>query len=158
MNKLFARRTVTVRAPAADLFRLISDPVTMASFAEETVAARWLDGATQAALGKRFTGINRNGWRRWRTICEITTYEPGRRIAYDVSAPVINVPISRWQYELEPGSDGTCTVTESNWARVPVWFIPFAILITGVVDRPAHNAANITTTLIRLKNHAETGR
>jgi hypothetical protein len=121
----------------------------------EAVAVRWLDDATQAALRARFKGFNRNGWRRWRTICHIVVFQEGRRFAYDVNAPVMKLPISRWQYETEPAGDGTCTVTETSWARVPVWFVPAAILITGVFDRPARNTANITTTLGRLKTYIE---
>ncbi|MQY02019.1 SRPBCC family protein [Actinomadura macrotermitis] len=155
MNRLFAAKSITVDAPADELFELVSDPVTMAGFAEEAMAARWLDGATRAALGARFVGFNRNGWRRWQTHCRIIALEQGRRFAYDVSVPVLKVPISRWQYKIEPAGDGTCIVTESNWARVPVWFIPFAMLVTGVINRPGHNAANIATTLERLKAHAE---
>jgi hypothetical protein len=154
LNRLFASGTVTIEASATEVFEVVSDPVIVAGLAEEAVAVGWLAGATQAALGARFKGFNRNGWRRWRTICHIV-FEEGRRFAYDVNAPVMKLPISRWQYETEPAGDGTCTVTETSWARVPLWFVPAAMLITGVFDRPACNTANITTTLGRLKTYIE---
>jgi uncharacterized protein YndB with AHSA1/START domain len=154
VNKLFATGELTISAEPDRLFRLISDPPTMAGFAEETVAATWIGAATSAAPGVRFKGYNRRGRRRWHTICEVVEMEPGRRFAYHVDTP-FRVPVSRWQYDIAPSGDGTCTVTETNWLRAPLWFIPFAILITGVLNRPAHNAANITTTLRRLKEHVE---
>lgn len=146
---------VTVNAAAADVYRVISDPATMIRFAEEAYAVRWLDGATEAAVGARFRGLNRNGRRRWQAICRITELEPGRRCTHEVST-TSNVPISRWRYEVEPAGDG-CVVTESNWILAPLWFIPVAIMITGVVNRPGLNRANIATTLHRLKAHVEAG-
>lgn len=155
MNRLFARETVTIGAPADTLFALVSDPVRMAAFTEEAVGARWMDGATAAAVGARFTGFNRNGQRRWHTVCSVVTLEPGSRFAFDVAVPVVRIPIARWEYAVEPVAEGTCAVTESTWVRAPLWFIPFGMLITGVLNRPAKNAANIAATLGRLKAHVE---
>ena len=148
-----ATGTVTVRATPAQTYRVISDPPVMITFAEEAHRARWLRGATAAAVGARFIGYNRNGLRRWFTICRITDADPGRRFAYEVTAPP-GIPISRWQYDIEATAEG-CTVTETNWLRVPAWFIPFAMAITGVYDRIGTNNANIGTTLHRLKAHLE---
>lgn len=149
-----ATGTVPVRATPAETYRIISDPVAMARFAEEAHRARWLHGAEAPAVGARFQGYNRNGIRRWATTCRVTDADPGRRFAYEVTASPLRIPISRWQYDIEPTSEG-CTVTETNWLRAPLWFIPFAILITGVTDRIGANNANIATTLVRLKTHLE---
>jgi hypothetical protein len=146
---------ITVDASPADVYRVVSDPPLMVTFAEEAYRARWLDGATEAAVGARFRGYNRKGRRRWFTDCTITEARRGERFAYHVATP-FRLPISRWQYDIEPAPGGSgCTVTETNWLRVPLWFIPFAILITGTVDRPRHNGRNIATTLERLKRHLE---
>lgn len=144
---------VTINATPAEVYRLVSDPTVMVGFAEELFKVRWRGGATEAAVGAKFSGTNRNGWRRWVTWCEITDAEPGQRFAYEVSTP-FKVPIARWQFDIAPGTRG-CTVTQSSWLRVPPWFIPFAIMITGEPDRPAVNTANIATTLRRLKDHLE---
>ncbi|MWA07046.1 SRPBCC family protein [Actinomadura sp. LD22] len=149
-----ATGTVTIGATPDEVYRVISDPPSMALLAEETHSARWLDGATGPAVGARFRGYNRNGLRRWSTTCSITDADPGRRFAYEVAAP-FNIPISRWQYDIEPTADG-CRVTETNWLRVPTWFLPFGILITGVADRASTNDANIAATLRSLKAHLET--
>src|SRR6266536_1499983 len=132
---------VTIKAAPEEAYRLISDPPVMARFAEEFYRARWLGGATGPAVGVRFRGSNRNGRRRWFTTCTITEAEPGRRFVYEVSTP-FKVPISRWEYDLEPTDKG-CVVIERSYFRVPPWFIPFAILITGEPDRRAVNQTNI---------------
>lgn len=149
-----ATGTMAIRATPAEVYRIISDPPTMIRFAEEAHRARWLDGAKAPAVGARFQGHNRNGLRRWVTACRVTDADPDRRFAYEVAAP-LRIPISRWQYDIEPTAEG-CTVTETSWLRVPLWFIPFAMLITGVFDRVGANNAHITTTLHRLKTHLET--
>jgi hypothetical protein len=149
-----ATGTVTIRATPTEAYRIISDPPVMIRFAEEAHRARWLGGAKAPAVGARFHGYNRNGFRRWVTTCRVTDADPDERFAYEVAAP-LRIPISRWQYDIEPTAEG-CTVTETNWLRVPLWFIPFAMLITGVVDRIGTNDAHITTTLQRLKTHLET--
>ncbi|MEV4442701.1 SRPBCC family protein [Streptomyces sp. NPDC049577] len=146
--------TAAVRATPAEAYRVVSDPPTMVRFAAETYRARWLDGATTAAVGARFLGYNRNGPRRWVTTCRITDAQPGRRFAYEVEATPLRIPISRWQYDIEP-ADGGCVITETSWLRVPLWFIPFAVAVTGVRDRAGANDAHIRTTLDRVRTHLE---
>ncbi|MGI5350536.1 SRPBCC family protein [Streptomyces sp. CA-250714] len=148
-----ATGTVFIRAAPADAYRVVSDPPVMIRLGEEAHRVRWLDGATAPAVGARFRGHNRNGFRRWVTNCRVTDADPHRCFAYEVTAP-LGVRISRWQYDIAPTPQG-CAVTETNWLRVPLWFIPFAILITGVIDRIGTNNANIGTTLQRLKRHLE---
>jgi Polyketide cyclase / dehydrase and lipid transport len=147
---------VMINASPDEAYRVISDPTIMVKFAEEVFRVRWLGGATEAAVGARFSGTNRNGWRRWVTRCTITDAEPGQRFAYEVRTPFL-VPIARWQYDIRPDGRG-CTVTESSWLRVPSWFVPVAIWITGEPDRPGVNRNNIAITLRRLKEHLEERR
>ncbi|MFI7673398.1 SRPBCC family protein [Actinophytocola sp. NPDC049390] len=144
---------VRVDASPDEVYELVSDPVAMAAFAEEFYKAKWIRGATGPAVGNWFSGSNRNGWRRWVTHAEITEAEPGRRFAYRVRTPFF-VPISRWEYDMEPDGTG-CRLTVTNWLRVPGWFVPIAIFITGQPDRAATNTGNIATTLTRLKAHFE---
>ncbi|WP_344271897.1 SRPBCC family protein [Actinomadura napierensis] len=146
---------ITVNASPAAVYRIVSDPTVMITFAEEAYRARWLGRTTRAAVGARFRGYNRKGRRRWFTNCTVTDVRENERFAYDVDTP-FGLPISRWQYDITPAEDGGgCTVTETNWLRVPPWFIPLAIALTGTADRPAHNTRNIATTLGRLKAHLE---
>jgi hypothetical protein len=147
---------VRIEASAEEVYRVVSDPVAMAELAEEFYRARWIRGATEAAVGNWFSGANRNGWRRWVTHAEITEAVPGRRYAYRVRTPFF-VPISRWEYDITPDGTG-CRLAVTNWLRVPRWFVPIAIFITGQPDRAGTNSANIATTLLRLKAHVESRR
>ncbi|WP_410605189.1 SRPBCC family protein [Amycolatopsis sp. lyj-90] len=144
---------VTIDAAPDRVYRLVSDPVAMAECTEELRKARWIRGATGAAVGNWFAGSNRNGRRRWVTHAEIVEAEPGRRFAYRVRTPFL-VPISRWEFDIEPEGDG-CRLTVLNWLRVPPWFVPIAIFITGEPDRAGTNRANIATTLGRVKARVE---
>jgi len=152
-SELIATGQIAIAATPAEVFPVVSDPVAMVAFVEETTGVRWLGGAGRPTVGAKFRGHNRNGWRRWVTTCKITELEPYRRFAFTVRTPFL-VPISRWEYEIEPTADG-CVVNESAWLRVPRWFVPFAIAITGEPDRPGVNNRNIATTLSRLKAHFE---
>ncbi|POM27291.1 Polyketide cyclase / dehydrase and lipid transport [Actinomadura rubteroloni] len=154
-KKPIAVGRVAIDAPAADVYRIISDPPVMITFAEEAYRAHWLDGATGAAVGARFRGHNRKGRRRWYTNCTITEAVRDRRFAYRVDT-AFRLPISRWEYDIAPTKDGRgCVVTETNWLRAPLWFIPIAILITGTINRPGANERHIATTLERIKRHLE---
>lgn len=152
-QELIASGQVAIKATPVEVFALVSDPVAMVAFVEETTGVRWLGRTRRTSVGAKFRGSNRNGWRRWFTTCRVTELEPGKRFAFTVRTPFM-VPISRWAYELEPTPEG-CVVTESAWLRVPKWFVPFAIAITGEPDRPGVNQRNIDTTLSRLKAHFE---
>lgn len=134
-------------------YRLVSDPIAMAGLAEEFYKAHWIRGATEARVGAWFSGSNRNGRHRWFTHSQITDAEPGRRFAYHVRTPFF-VPVSRWQYEITPEPTG-CRVTVTNWLRMPRWFVPVALMITGEPDRQGANVDHIAVTLNRLKAHAE---
>ncbi|MER6046111.1 SRPBCC family protein [Streptomyces sp. NPDC001793] len=146
--------SVTVRATPAQAYAVVSDPIAMVRFTEEAYRVRWLGGGTGAAVGARFQGWNRNGRRRWTTQCRVTDATPSLRFAYEVTATPLALPIARWQYDIAPTEEG-CAVTETNWMRVPLWFIPAAVLVTGVRDRMGANGSHISTTLVRLKAHLE---
>ena len=153
--ELGATGQVAVNATPAEVFRVVSDPVAMARFAEETYDVRWLDGATESAVGARFLGFNRNGWHRWQTRCRITELETDRRFAYEVA--FFTVRVSRWQYDIEPAANG-CVVTETSSILAPLWFAPFGLILSGVANRPGANKVHISTTLDRLRSHIEANR
>jgi hypothetical protein len=147
-----ATSTVEIAAAPATVYALITDLGAMADIAEETSVMRWQKGASGAAPGAVFKGTNRNGWRSWTTTCKVTAADPGQRFAFEVSHT--GVPISRWQYDIEPAGEG-CTVTESTWDRRPGWYKRPAGLVTGVMNRAGANADHIAATLQRLKARAE---
>ncbi|MEU4745544.1 SRPBCC family protein [Actinosynnema sp. NPDC023658] len=147
MTEPNARAQVEVDAGVDRVYALVSDLRGLADLAEEYSGGRWLAPAAGPAVGARFVGANRRGWRIWRTVSTVTDAGP-TRFAFDVRS--FGVPVSRWQYDIEPTATG-CRVTESTWDRRPTWFRPLTVLATGVHDRDVQNQRNIERTLARLK-------
>lgn len=104
--------TVTMAAPALQIWELIADVRNTGKFSPETFEAEWLDGATGPALGARFRGhVRRNeiGPVYW-TTCRVTACDPGREFGFEVLAG--GRPVNNWHYRLTPSGSVT-EVTES---------------------------------------------
>jgi hypothetical protein len=141
-----------LRATPAEVYEVVSDPVTMATLSPECERVSWVGGATAAVPGARFRGYNRHGVFRWRTTAEVTDARLGERFAYDVT--VLGVPVSSWAYELEAIEGGTL-VRESTTDRrghLLTWTGP---LTTGVRDRTEHNRRGMRETLSGLARLVE---
>lgn len=147
-----AQAEVTIDADPQTVYHLITDLPTLASLAEEAEAMEWRKGDA-VRPGAVFKGHNRNGSRRWTSICTVTDAEPGRTFAFDVKTAIV-VPVAHWRYDIAPADEG-CKVTERTWDRRPRWIRKPAELSTGVHDRTAANAEHIRLTLQRLKERAE---
>lgn len=147
---------IEIGAAPEVVYALVSDPGKLAEVAEEYAGHRWVGGAEGPAVGAKFKGRNRRGFRRWSTLSTITDADPGRRFGFEVTS-VAGLPVSRWQYDFEPAGDG-CVVVESMWERRPAWFKVPTSTVTGVWDRDSANAGNIAATLARLKRAAEVSR
>lgn len=141
-----------IDASPDELYGLISDLPGMGRWSPENRGGRWLGGATGPAVGARFRGANRDGWRRWSTRCTVIDAEPGRRFAFDVR--FYGAPISRWTYVLEPDGDGTRVVERWDDRRWGVMRSASKVVM-GVPDRPGHNRAGMEATLAALKAAAE---
>jgi hypothetical protein len=156
LNSPDATGRIEIDAAPESVYALVSDPGKLASVAEEYAGHRWVGGASGPAIGARFRGRNRRGFRRWSTLSTITDAEPGRRFGFEVTS-VAGLPVARWQYDFESAGGG-CVVVESMWERRPAWFKVATSTFTGVWDREQANAANIAATLARLKRAAEASR
>jgi hypothetical protein len=144
--------TTRIAASADDLYARVSDVTRMGEWSPENVGGRWLDGVTAPAVGARFRGSNRRGWRRWSTTCTVVEAEPGRRFAFDVA--VTRIPASRWTYDFR--ADGDATLVTETWTdHRPRWFALLAGATMGIGDMRAHNGENIRKTLANLKTAAE---
>ena len=146
-----ATGTLRIAAPAEELYALVSDVSRMGQWSPETVAGRWLGGADGPAVGARFSGANRRGWRRWSTTCTVVAAEPGRKFEFEVAFAV--VPVSRWAYEFRPDGDGT-VVTEAWTDLRPGWFALAARPVMGVTDLGEFHEENIRKTLANLATAA----
>jgi uncharacterized protein YndB with AHSA1/START domain len=142
----------TIAAPADELYALVSDVTRMGEWSPENLGGRWIGGASAPAVGARFRGSNRRGWRRWSTTCTVVAAEPGSTFAFDVA--FAGIPASRWIYEFR--RDGDATVVTETWRdRRPRWFAALAGAAMGIDDVRAHNRRNMEQTLAKLKAVAE---
>jgi uncharacterized protein YndB with AHSA1/START domain len=144
--------TQAIAADPAAVYRLVSDVTRMGQWSPETTSCRWLDGATGPAVGARFSGTNRHGFRRWSTTCTVTAANPGERFAFSVTWGPF--PISEWAYDICPTDEG-CSVTERWVDRRPGPLRAASPAVMGIVDRDAHNRKGMQVTLAALKAAAE---
>jgi len=147
--------TVEIAAPPEAAYAVVTDVAGLPRWAAETVACHWVGGATGAQVGARFRGTNRHGPVRWSTTCTVTTADPGRAFGFRVTMGPL--PVSEWRYDIEPAPAG-CRVTESWRDLRPGIARVLGGIAIGVLNRPAHNRANMRSTLARLKQHLESGR
>jgi uncharacterized protein YndB with AHSA1/START domain len=143
-------RSIDIGAPADRVYALVSDLPRMPEWSPECVGVTWLRGARAPAVGARFVGRNKNGWRQWFTQGVVTAAEPGRRFRFDIHAGPM--PVAVWEYVVTPRGAG-CSLTERWTDRRPV-------RLRGTLDRMIGprteiNDHGIGTTLERLKQAAE---
>ncbi len=108
-----------IAAPPEKVWDLVADLPRMGEWSSENQGGSWVKGSTGPALGAVFKGHNKNGARRWSTICTVVAYEPGRVFEFAVTAGPLEV--ANWRYEFEPSEAG-CRVTESWRDNRKSWF------------------------------------
>jgi hypothetical protein len=141
-----------VAATPETLYGLVSDVTRMGDWSPETTSCRWVRGATGPAVGAKFRGANRDGWRHWSTTCTVVTADPGKRFAFEVD--FAGLPIARWIYDFTAEGDG-CLVVETWDDRRAGWVAGPSKVLMGVPDREAHNREGMEATLERLRQVAE---
>jgi len=110
--------TVEVRtwidAPSARVWQLVSDIGLMPAISSELQSADWLDGATEPALGARFTGHSKHeAMGEWTTTSHVVELEPERVFGWAVEDP--DSPAALWRFRLEPKDGGT---ELSQWVQM----------------------------------------
>lgn len=141
-----------ITADAGRLYDMVADLTKMGTWSPENTGGKWIGGATGPAVGAKFKGTNKSGWRRWSTNVQVIEATPGTRFAFHVT--VSGVPIADWAYDF--AADGaTTTVTESWVDRRPGWMDKLSGVAMGVPDREEHNRKNMEATLAALKQAAE---
>ncbi len=141
-----------VAAPPAVAWALLADLARMPEWSPENEQIEWIGGATTAALGAKFRGTNRNGKRSWKSVGEITAFEPDRAVAFRITVGPFNV--ADWGYTIEATGTG-CRVSESWTDRRGGAMRLASKLATGVKDRSAHNRTGMEETLRHLATVAE---
>lgn len=148
--------TMEIAVPAETVWAAITDLRRTGEWSPECVGGTWLDGAAGPVLGARFRGHNRKGPLRWSTTCRIVACEPGRELAWEVTAAWLRRPATRWRWVLEPTAAG-CRVTESfEVLRAPAALqVAWRVLSGSVPGRMETLQRGVQESLARLKTVLE---
>ena len=131
--------TATVRAPAEQIFALLTDPAQHSLVdGSGTVGAPRPGGSTRLTLGATF-GMDMRMGLRYRIENVVVEFEENRLIAWR------HFGGHRWRWQLRPLDEGTTEVTETfDWstARLP--------LLLDLSKFPARNKVSMEKSLRRL--------
>jgi hypothetical protein len=148
---------VHVNAPPERLYEIVSDITRMGQWSPETVRCRWLDGATNPAVGARFKGVNRRGLLRWSTKSRVVAAESPTEFAFITGLLGRGRDMTKWRYRFEPAPEGGTNVTESfEMVDDQLRSLSFGERwLLGIKDRKADLEAGMKHTLERIKAVAE---
>lgn len=144
--------TRDIAASPAKVYAAISDIARMGEWSPECYSCEWLEAATEAAVGARFAGHNRNNGKEWTTEALITAAEPGVRFAFDCLFGDFH--FASWAYEFEAIDDG-CRVTEIWDDHRPDEMRNKKSAISGVEDRVESNRQSMAATLEQIATAVE---
>jgi uncharacterized protein YndB with AHSA1/START domain len=144
--------SIEIAASPEQVYDMVADVTRMPEWSPEQAATKWVGGATGPAVGARFRGTNRNGWRRWSTSCKVIDATRGKRFAFHVSD--YGLAVADWIYEFEPTPTG-CKLSESTIDRRGFLIRFGGGPVTGVYNRAEHNLDGIRKTLAAIKAAAE---
>ena len=107
-----------VKAPAATVFSLLSDPSRHRDIDGSGTLRDAVQGPTQLSLGARF-GMNMKAGAPYTMVNEVVEFEQDRRIAWqarpDVEWATRLIGGRIWRYELEPQPGGGGTLVRETW-------------------------------------------
>ena len=143
--------SITIDAPVSVVYDLVTDVTRMGEWSPECVRCEWNE--EPGAVGSTFTGHNRRGPARWKTVARVLVADRPREFSFATLHH--GEPSTRWTYHLQ-GDDPT-TVTESFTAITAPRFILLAerFLIRNRQDQLEQGMA---ATLAALKAVAERAR
>jgi len=96
--------TITVAAPPAQVWALVTDVPRMAEWSPQVVRSVVIGGRVR--LGSRFVNLNRQGPKRWPTTAKVVRFDPHTDFAFRIAE---NHTI--WSFRLEPTADGGTVIT-----------------------------------------------
>jgi hypothetical protein len=150
---------IVIDAAPEQVYDLVADVTRTPEFSPEVVAVRWLDGATEPAVGARFEAVNRSttSGRRWRNRPVVVAADRGREFAFRRTEPFSGTVV--WRYRFAPVDGGTRVVESYEFER-PVsrvgWFVIEKLFKD--VDRRGALQRGMRATLERLRATAESAR
>ena len=148
------RAEARVLVPPAKVYELVSDVTRMGERSPECRRCQWLDEGAAPIVGTRFRGHNRRGLFRWSMNRVVTTFEPGRVFAFEVSPPG-GPPQTRWRYEVEPAEGGT--ILKESFQVLWYWRIIALMFFGGRQRRLAQLEQGLRRTRERIKAVSEDG-
>ncbi|MBV9950430.1 MAG: hemerythrin domain-containing protein [Acidimicrobiia bacterium] len=113
------RATTVVPASIDDVWRVVADPTRVGEWSHECRKAAWVDGATAATPGARFTGTNKAGMFSWSRLNEVVAVEPGHRLVWRTISSLRYPDSSEWSIELDEVDGGTRITQSYRMLTVP---------------------------------------
>lgn len=90
---------VDIKAKAAAVWAMISDPAISAQFSEESLGAEWAEGFDGPALGAKFIGRNKHkAIGEWEVPCFVHRFVDGKEFGWVTSDP--DNPGAQWCFEV----------------------------------------------------------
>lgn len=150
---------IWIDAPPERVWVLVSDITLMPGMSQELQSVQWLDGATEAALGAKFSGRSRHeALGEWSTTSYVVEFETARIFGWAVGDP--QHPSALWRFRLEPADGGTKL---SQWVQLGPARSGLSLAIDQmpgkeqkiVFVRMREFERNMTVTLAHIKKLAE---
>ena len=143
---------VDVAAPPDAVWALLADPTRMGELSPECRRVTWVGDVRDTVVGARFRGVNRRGPNVWATLSAYVEVVPGERVAWE--SRFLGLPVSRWQYAIEPADGGT-RVVESWWDQRHAVVRILGPVARISVNAKEHNRRGMAVTLGRIKARLE---
>jgi len=140
-----------IAASPEKVWAMVTDLPRMGEWSPENQGGEWSKGATEAALGARFKGRNKNGKKSWSTSVRVNACDAPVKFSFGLMA--LGKNWCDWVYEIEP-TDSGCRVTHSWIDHRGALQDKIGKLVSGVSDRASHNHRNMEATLAALAEAA----
>jgi hypothetical protein len=151
MNRLDCDEvSLRIDATPEMVYDLVSDVPRTPEWSPEVIACRWLDGATGAVPGARFSARNKKSWFAWSNRPVVETAERGQEFAIARTEP--GGGTIRWYYRFEPGTGGgtTAVLGYQVLKAVPRTLHVMVRILLGVRDLRDDLHRNMITSLGRI--------
>ena len=125
-----------VAAPTDAVWRVVADVTRVGEWSHECRRVEWLDGATRAAPGVRFRGLNKAGPWTWSRINEIVAADPPHTFVWRTVSTRLFPDSTEWRIALDPVEGGTRIVQSFRVLRAPATLARlYAIVVPTHRDR-----------------------
>jgi uncharacterized protein YndB with AHSA1/START domain len=99
--------SVTIGAAPERVWEMVSDITRMGEWSPGNTGGKWILGAKGPAVGAKFLGFNKRGFKRWFTTCKVTECEKPNSFAFQVIENRM-----KWGFRLQPTGDGGTVLTQ----------------------------------------------